>query len=115
MKSPGISKAPTATLDLELLGSLLHPQVHWTGVCSNSGQVLDWYRGLLADGIRSTVESVEIDGDVVVLGLSVAGQAEGARPAPPEHLYQVFTVHNAQIVEIHVYPDRECALNRSRT
>ena len=64
-------------LDLDLLGSLLHPEVHWTGVCTNSGEVLEWYRGLLADGIRSTVESVEVDGDAVVLGLKVARQAEG--------------------------------------
>jgi ankyrin repeat protein len=97
-------------LDIELLGSLLHPQVHWTGVCTNSAEVLDWYRGLQADGIRSTVESVEVDGDAVVLGLRVARQAEGARPAPPELLYQVFTVDNAQIIDIHVYPDRPLAL-----
>jgi ankyrin repeat protein len=98
--------------DVDLLGSLLHPQVHWTGVCTSSGEVLDWYRSLLSDGIRSTVESVEVDGDAVVLGLSVARQAEGARPAPPELLYQVFTVGNAQVIDIHVYPDRASALTR---
>jgi ankyrin repeat protein len=100
-------------LDVDLLGSLLHPEVHWTGVCSKSGEVLDWYRGLLADGIRSTVESVEIDGDAVVLGLKVARQAEGARPAPPELLYQVFTVDHAQVTEIRVYPDRASAASRA--
>jgi ankyrin repeat protein len=105
-------EAAYRNLDLELLGSLLHPQVHWTGVCNNPGEVLDWYRNLLTDGIRSTVESVEVDGDAVVLGLSVARQAEGARPAPPELLYQVFTVDNAQIIDIHVYPDRTSALTR---
>ena len=98
--------------DLDLLGSLLHPEVHWTGVCSNRGEVLEWYRGLLADGIRSTVERVEVDGDAVVLGLSVARRAEGARPAPPERLYQVFTVQDAQVTEIHGYPDRASALAR---
>ena len=80
--------------DLDLLGSLLHPQVHWTGVCTNSAEVLDWYRDLLADGTMAAVESVEVDADAVVLGLSVARQAKGARPAPPESLYQVFTVQN---------------------
>ena len=55
-------------LDLDLLGSLMHPEVHWTGVCSNSADVLDWYRCLVADGLRSTIESVEVDGDAVVLG-----------------------------------------------
>jgi hypothetical protein len=99
-------------LDIELLGSLLHPQVQWTGVCRNSAEVLDWYRGLLADGIRANVESMEVDGDAVVLGLSVARQAEGAMPAPPDHLYQVFTVEDAQVTEIHGYPDRASALAR---
>jgi len=93
-------------LDLELLGSLLHPRVRWTGVCSDSAQVLDWYRSLLADGFRATVESVEVAGDAVVLGLGVARQADGARPAPRDHLYQVFTVEDAQVIEMHGYPDR---------
>ena len=91
-------------LDLELLGSLLHPEVRWTGICNNRGEVLDWYRSLVADGIWSTVEGVEVDGDAVVLGLRVARRAEGARPAPPELLYQVFTVDNAQVVEIRAIP-----------
>ena len=67
-------------LDLELLGSLLHPEVRWTGICNNSAQVLDWYRSLLADGLWSTVESVEVDGDAVVLGLRV-GSPSRRRPA----------------------------------
>ena len=70
-------------VDLELLGSLLHPEVHWSGVCHNRTQVLDWYRNLVADGLRSTIESVEVDGDAVVLGLSVGRRAEGpGRPHP---------------------------------
>ena len=40
-------------LDHELLGSLLHPDVRWTGVCNDSAQVIDWYLSLMADGIRS--------------------------------------------------------------
>lgn len=99
--------------DLDLLASLLHPQVSWTGVCRNSQQVLDWYRGLLADGTIATVHSVEVDRDAVLLGLSVALQAEGARPAPPQQLYQVFTVTGAQIIDIRAYPDRASAVART--
>jgi hypothetical protein len=33
---------------------------------------------------------------------------------PPEHLYQVFTVENAQVIEIRGYPDRASALTRPR-
>lgn len=99
--------------DLDLLASLLHPQVSWTGVCRNSEQVLDWYRGLLSDGTMATVQSVEVDRDAVLLGLSVALQAEGARPGPPQQLYQVFTVDGAQITDIRAYPDRASALART--
>jgi hypothetical protein len=100
-------------LDLDLLASLLHPQVHWTGVCTNSAQVLDWYRGVLADGTMASVHSAEVDRDAVVLGLTVGRQAEGARPAPPQQLYQVFTIKDAQIIDIRGYPDRRSALTRA--
>lgn len=98
--------------DLDLLASLLHPQVHWTGICRTSAQVLDWYRTALADGTAPTIESVEVDRDAVVLGLTLTGPAEGARPAAPHQLYQVFTIDGAQIVDIRGYPDRHSALTR---
>jgi ankyrin repeat protein len=100
--------------DLGLLASLLHPQVHWTGLCGDREQVLDWYRGLIAAGTVATVSSVEVDRDAVLLGLAVAGKAEGARPAPPQQVYQVFTVDGAQITGIRGYPDRHSALTRDR-
>lgn len=99
-------------LDLDVLGSLLHTEVRWTGLCRNRAQVLDWYRAVLAEGTVADVRSVQVDRDAVVLGLTVARRAQGARPAPAQHLYQVFTVHDAQIVEIRGYPDRESALTR---
>jgi Ankyrin repeats (many copies) len=101
--------------DLGLLGSLLHPQVQWTGLCGNSEQVLDWYRALRADGTVATVHSAEVDRDAVVLGLAVSRKAEGARPASPQQLYQVFTVDGTLITGIRVYPDHHSALTRDRT
>ncbi len=98
--------------DLDLLASLLHPQVRWTGVCTDKTQVLEWYRGLLADQTQASVHSMEVDRDAVVLGLEVARQAEGARPAPSQRLYQVFTVDDAQIIDIRGYPDRRSAFRR---
>ncbi|MGD3112294.1 ankyrin repeat domain-containing protein [Streptomyces sp. YGL11-2] len=98
--------------DLDLLASLLHPQVHWTGLCRSSAQVLDWYRLALADGTAPTIESLEVDRGAVILGLTLTRPNEGARPAPPHRLYQVFTVDGAQIVEIRGYPDRRSALTR---
>jgi ankyrin repeat protein len=95
--------------DLDLLGSLLHPEVRWTGECTNKAKVLDWYRDLLAEGTQARVDSVEVDGDAVILGLSVTRSATGARPAPAQRLYQAFSVDGAQVVEIRAYPDRASA------
>ena len=107
-------EAAYRTRDLGLLGSLLHPQVRWTGLCTNSEQVLDWYRGLIAEGTVADIHSVEVDRDAVVLGLAVALKAAGARPAPPHQLYQVFTVDGTQITDIRAYPDRHSALARDQ-
>jgi len=100
--------------DLDLLGSLLHPQVRWTGLCRDRTQVLDWYAALLAEGTTASVRSAHVDRDAVVLGLTMTRRAEGARPAPPQQLYQVFTVDRGQIVEIRGYPDRNSALGRGQ-
>lgn len=59
------------------------------------------------------MRSVEVDRDTVVLGLTVAQQTEGARPAPPQQLYQVFTIDGAQIIDIQGSPDRRSALART--
>jgi ankyrin repeat protein len=97
--------------DLELLASLLHPDVRWAG-CHNKTQVLDWYRGFEAEGTVAAVNSVEVDRDAVVLGLSLSRRAVGAHPAPPRELFQVFTVDGGEIVDIRAYPDRAGALVR---
>jgi ankyrin repeat protein len=105
-------EAASRELDLDLLASLLHPDVRWTGLCTDRGQVLDWYRAVLAEGTTAEVRSVEVDRDAVLIGLDVTRHAEGARPAPAQRLYQAFTVRDAQIVEIRGYGDRRSALTR---
>jgi ankyrin repeat protein len=99
-------------LDLDLLASLLHPEVRWSGLCNGRDEVLDWYRTLVAEGTVAALGGVEVDRDAVLLSISVSRRAEGARPAPPQLLCQVFTVEEAQVVEIRAYPDRSSALAR---
>lgn len=105
-------QAAFADQDLELLASLLHPQVRWAN-CGDRTEVLDWYRQALADVTSRTLDSVEVDRDAVILGVTISWRAEGARPAPPQRHYQVFTVADAEIVQIQGYPDRAAALARS--
>jgi hypothetical protein len=63
-------------------------------------------------GTRPAVESVEVDRDAVLLGITLSRPAEGTRPAPAERLYQVFTVDNEEVIEIRGYRDRASALAR---
>lgn len=105
-------QAAFADQDLELLASLLHPQVRWAN-CSDRTEVLDWYRQALADVTSRTLDSVEVDRDAVILGVTISWRAEGARPAPPQRHYQVFTVADAEIVQIKGYQDRAAALART--
>src|SRR5262249_46417832 len=82
-------------LHLALLGPLVPPRVRGgegPQACAPSPQVVDWYRRLPAAGPPPTVESVEAARDAVVVGITRARHAEGARPAPAERLYQAFTV-----------------------
>jgi ankyrin repeat protein len=100
-------------LDLDLLAPLLHPQVRWA-TCGSREEVLDWYRQVLTAGTTASVHSVEVDGDSVILGITMAREATGARPGPAERVYQVYTVAGAEIVQIRGYPDRASALARAR-
>jgi len=108
-------EAAYRNLDLELLGSLLHPRVRWSGLCNTSAEVLDRYRQNLSDGTRPTVESAEVNRDAVVLGITLSRPAAVTGPAPTERLYQVFTVENGEVIEIRGYPDRGSALARLET
>ena len=98
--------------DLDLLASLLHPEVRWSGMCANRAQVMDWFRQLAAEGTLPTVRGLEVDRDAVLVALNLTRPAEGARPAPPQQVYQVFTVDDAQVIDIRGYPDRRSALAR---
>ncbi len=63
----------------------------------------------------SAFENVEVARDAVVMDISVAGHAEGARCAPAEPVFQVFTVGHDDIVEIRGYPDCRAPVPDRRT
>ena len=96
------------SLDLDLLSSLLHPNVHWgqgAEGCTNSDQVLRWYRRILAEGTHLGVEDVEVHGDTIALTVTLTRSAHGARPAPPQTIHQAFRIADATIIEIRGQPD----------
>jgi hypothetical protein len=86
--------------DLDLFGSLLHPDVRWgggPGGCTSREQVLDWYRVLHDRRGPARVTEVMVRGDRVVLGLAGAP-------------FQVFRVSGGSIVRVSGAEDREEAL-----
>ncbi len=110
------------TADLELFASLLHPEVHWGGGpegCTNRDQVLAWYQNQLSRGARGQVTAAEVQNDAVVIGLAVARQAVGARPIPPDVIYQLLRVSDGLIVSITGFEDlaaaRAAALTQPET
>jgi ankyrin repeat protein len=105
-------EAACRDLDVDLFASLLHPHVRWA-TCGNREEVLDWYRQVIADVTAATVHSVEVDGDSVILGVTMTWAAEGMPSGPPERVYQVFTVAGGEIVQIRGYPDRSSAVARA--
>ena len=85
--------------DLDLLGSLLRPQVPLSGLGSatTAPRSSTGTAGSSTGGTIATVERSGVDRDAVLVGLRVARPAEGARPAPPQRLYQVFTIEGGQV------------------
>jgi ankyrin repeat protein len=100
------------TADLELFASLLHPEVHWGGGpegCTNRAQVLAWYQNELRRGARAQVTAAEVQSDAIVVGLAVARPAVGARPIPPDVIYQLLRVSDGLIVSITGFEDLSAA------
>jgi ankyrin repeat protein len=96
------------TGDMELLASLLHPDVRWGGGpdgCTNRDQVLSWYQDLRNHGARASVTDVEVHGSSVLVGFAWSRPAVDVRQVPAQARYQVFRVERGQIVEIAGHPD----------
>ena len=91
------------TIDLELMASLLDPEVSWGGGsegCSNREQVLQWYSRLANEQIDIADLNVRVHDGAIVVDLTFTRPAIDARPAPPTTVSQTFRVTDGLIVEI---------------
>jgi hypothetical protein len=98
--------------DLELFGSLLHPEVHWgagSRACTNREEVLSWYRDLMERGARGRIADLEYLPEAILASVEFARDAGGGRPVPPEVTFQVLRVDDGLIVEITGYPSLAAA------
>jgi hypothetical protein len=104
------------TADPTLLGMLLHPNVRWGGeeetpqTCHSRSDVLTWYNGLFAAGVRARVDEVIVRENAVVLGLEVTGRPPGPDGPRTDRVFQVFRLVSGQVADIRGYPARGKAL-----
>jgi ketosteroid isomerase-like protein len=102
--------------DLELLGTVLAPDVRWGGeedtpdTCHTREDVLAWYGRARAEGMGATLEEFIVQGAAVVAGLRVHRPARGPRADGPDRVWQVYSLRGGQVGEIRGYPDRDDAL-----
>jgi hypothetical protein len=98
-------RAAFESQDPALLFSLLDPDVRWGAdgggerSCRNRGQVLRWYAGLFASGMRAQVTDTALDADAVILTFAIAEQASD-RPPRGDQVRQRFTVSAGRVIDI---------------
>ncbi len=92
--------------DLDTLGALLSPDVHWgppgsaRPPCRNREQVQSWYAKGREQGRRATVDEVEVHGDALLVGLRLDDGQER---------WQVMRVGPDGINDIRGFEDRPSA------
>lgn len=94
-------RAAFTASDPDILAGILDPDVRWGGeedapeTCHSREDVLAWYKGLYARGVRATVAETWIEGDHIILALDVH-RPDGLTTRN----YQRFTVRDGAIVDI---------------
>jgi ketosteroid isomerase-like protein len=94
------------------MAALLDPDVRWGAPddpepsCLNREQVLAWYRRGRERGVRARVTEVVAQGDRILVGLAVTGNAAAADAGGEADRWQVLSVSNGLVVDIRAYDDR---------
>ncbi|HEY1762517.1 MAG TPA: nuclear transport factor 2 family protein [Acidimicrobiales bacterium] len=91
--------------DTELFGALLAPDVTWgppgdPPTCRSKNQVLAWYENGANAGARAQVQSIEIVGEQLLVGLVVVGTSSAKKLSRQAVRWQVLTVSGSRIVDI---------------
>jgi len=103
--------------DLDAMMELLAPDARWGAPegpsdwdCKNREEVLSWWSGAQAAGVRARVtEMVPGDGTLLV-GLEVTGLEDGTSA---ELRWQVWTIRGDRVVDIRGFDDRGAAAERA--
>lgn len=89
--------------DIELFGSLLHPEVRFGGgslACNGRDEIVARYSTMLRLGVRGEVIHLETAPGALIVAARFAGRAEGVCDPQPDVAYQRFTVADGLITAI---------------
>jgi ketosteroid isomerase-like protein len=109
----GLIGQALAAADLDAYADLLHPDVRWGAPgdpdppCRNRAQVLAWYRGGRAAGMRARVTETVAAGDKILVGLRVSGTESDPGDAGEVDRWQVLTLRDGMVADIRGFDDRD--------
>jgi SnoaL-like domain len=105
-------RAALESADVEAIGALLSPDVHWgppedrSSGCHNRKEVLRWYRRGRAAGQRAQVTELTVVGQRILVGLTIA--LDGTET----ERWQILEVGPDGVRDIRGYEDRASAAAR---
>jgi ketosteroid isomerase-like protein len=106
--------------DLDAIRELLDPDARWGAPegpgdydCRNRDEVIAWWAGARAAGVRAVVTEVTAGAGTLLVGLEVTGTPAAREAGEPEGRWQVLTVKGGRIADIRGFDDRAAAAARA--
>jgi hypothetical protein len=106
--------------DLDTIRDLLDPDARWGAPegpsdadCRNRDEVIAWWAGARAAGVRAVVTEVIAGPGTLLVGLDVTGTPDAREAGGTAERWQVLTVKGDRIADIRGFDDRAAAAARA--
>jgi hypothetical protein len=106
--------------DLDAIRDLLDPDARWGAPegpsdydCRNREEVIAWWAGARAAGVRAVVTEVTVGAGALLVGLEVTGTPAAREAGGAAGRWQVLTVKGDRIADIRGFDDRATAAARA--
>ena len=106
--------------DLDAIRDLLDPDARWGAPegpndydCRNRDEVIAWWAGARAAGVRAVVTEVTAGAGMLLVGLDVTGTPAAREAGGVAGRWQVLTVKGDRIADIRGFDDRATAAARA--
>ena len=123
-KGPGVLagrvRSALESGDLDAIRDLLDPDARWGAPegpgdadCRNRDEVIAWWAGARAAGVRAVVTEVTVGTGTLLVGLDVTGTPDAREAGGAAGRWQVLTVKGDRIADIRGFDDRATAAARA--